>query len=132
MHNSEFSLLKTKQMLRCITDRRFHLSSEKERIQLNSVQADIKRFAPKVKLTPKIIYLHLEDQKNRDLGAEPELPVYFPWSCLWGFPQGLDCLNSKYRCLSFNKGVSLYGTGFFIIFPFDLNFFVNSLNSLVE
>ena len=52
--------------------------------------------------TPKIIYLHLKDQKNRDLGAEPELPVYFPRSCLGGFPQGLDCFNSKYRCLSFN------------------------------
>ena len=25
------------------------------------------RFAPKVKLTPKIIYLHLKDQKNMDL-----------------------------------------------------------------
>ena len=36
-------------------------------------------FAAKVNPVSKIIYLHLKDKKNRDLGAKPELPVYFPW-----------------------------------------------------
>jgi hypothetical protein len=36
--------------------------------------ADISSFEPKVNLAPKTIYLHLKDQKDRDLGAEPVAP----------------------------------------------------------
>ena len=41
-------------------------------------------------------------------------------SAKW-FSQSLDVFKRGWGCLSFNHSTSLSGTGFFIVFPLDLN-----------